>query len=63
MLLVWDHTTSSKVLENKCILVSFDYTFNLRIKHFSKLLTYHRVIWPSDFPWPVLNLMDFPEKK
>lgn len=39
-----DHTTSSKVLKNKCILVSFDYTFNPGIKYFSKLLTYHRII-------------------
>jgi hypothetical protein len=33
------HTASRKVLENKCIWASFDYIVNLRIKHFSKLLT------------------------
>lgn len=47
-----DHATSSKVLENKRIPASFDYWVHLRIKHFSKLLTYCGMMWPSDFPWP-----------
>lgn len=37
------------------------YTFNPRIKHFSKLLTYHRRVWQIS-PWPTLNLMAFPEE-
>lgn len=47
-----DHTASSKVLKNKLIPASFDYWVHLRIKHFSKLLTYRGMMWPSDFPWP-----------
>lgn len=47
-----DHTASSKGLENKRIPASFDYWVHLRIKHFSKLLTYRGMMWPSDFPWP-----------